>query len=88
MKKSAAIILTAVILALTTASAAIAQYPPQVKGKQIHRSSNDDAIVLPQEDPGTLPLTGANLTLFILVGLSAVTIGTIVVRRSRARRDS
>jgi hypothetical protein len=88
MRKSAAIILTAVILALATASAAVAQYPPHVKGKQIHRSSNQAPLVLPQEDSGNLPFTGADLTLFILVGLSAVAVGTTVVRRSRARRDS
>ena len=91
MRKSLAIIFAAVILALATASAAMAQYPPKVKGNQIqgNRNPSRGPLVLPQQiEPESLPFTGADLTLFMVVGLSAVGIGTLVVKRTRARADS
>ena len=94
MRKSAAIIIAAVVLALTVAGSAAAQYPPKVKGNQIQGNEqptrNEGPLVLPQQvapDDGSLPFTGADLTLFVVAGLSAVGIGMLVVRRTRRRQE-
>ena len=93
MRKSAAIIIAAVILALATVGPAAAQYPPKVKGNQIQGNErptqNEAPLVLPQQaEPESLPFTGADLTLFVVAGLSAVGIGMLVVRRTRRRQES
>jgi LPXTG-motif cell wall-anchored protein len=36
-------------------------------------------------DDSSLPLTGADLTLFVATGAAAIATGTVLVRRSRAR---
>ncbi|HEU4480985.1 MAG TPA: LPXTG cell wall anchor domain-containing protein [Actinomycetota bacterium] len=38
-------------------------------------------------EPGSLPLTGADLTLFAATGLAAVGTGTLIVRRARRSDD-
>jgi hypothetical protein len=40
-----------------------------------------------QAESGTLPFTGADLTLFVVTGVALVGTGTILVRRTRARRS-
>ena len=40
-----------------------------------------------ETQPGSLPLTGADLTLFAATGLAAVGTGTLIVRRARPRSD-
>lgn len=42
--------------------------------------------VLPK--PPNLPFTGADLTLFIITGVAAIATGTVLVRRTRARRQA
>lgn len=93
MRRSAAVIIAGVLLALAVAGPAAAQYPPKVKGNQIQGNEqptrNEAPLVLPQQvEPESLPFTGADLTLFIVAGLSAVGIGMLVVRRTRRRQES
>ena len=38
--------------------------------------------------PSNLPFTGADLTLFIITGIAAIVTGTMLVRRTRARRQT
>jgi LPXTG-motif cell wall-anchored protein len=92
MRKSAAVIVAAVILALSVASSAAAQYPPKVKGNQIQGNEqpqrSEEPLVLPQQTaPDNLPFTGADLTLFVIAGLATVGVGIIVVRRTRRREE-
>jgi hypothetical protein len=47
---------------------------------------NDE--VLGKRPPSNLPFTGADLTLFVITGVAAIATGTILVRRTRARRQS
>ena len=37
-------------------------------------------------DDSVLPITGADLTLFLITGLAAIATGTVLVRRTRAAR--
>jgi LPXTG-motif cell wall-anchored protein len=88
MKKFAVLILALAIVG-SIATAAAAQYPPKVKGNQIqgNEQPTQGPLVLPQQvapnADDTLPFTGADLTLFLVAGLSAVTIGVLVVRRTK-----
>ena len=45
-----------------------------------------DDNILPK--PPNLPFTGADLTLFVITGVAAIATGTILVRRTRARRQA
>jgi LPXTG-motif cell wall-anchored protein len=40
-----------------------------------------------ETEPGSLPLTGADLTLFAATGLAAVGTGALIVRRAKPRSD-
>ena len=39
------------------------------------------------EEPGSLPLTGADITLFAATGVAAVGTGTLILRRTRSKSD-
>jgi LPXTG-motif cell wall-anchored protein len=65
------------------------EQPPVVQPDRINRPgpSNPDVAPTIQERGGTaLPLTGSDITLFVLVGAGAVGLGTIVLRASKARK--
>ena len=84
----------ATFLALSAASMAWAQSEPY---------SNDDPVVKPtlivnDADPGdpplekritccTLPFTGGDVTVYLVFGLVAVSVGTLLVRRTRVGRQ-
>lgn len=81
MRKTVAIIIAAVFLVLVSAGSVLAQYPPDVKGNTIRGEEQPTTVLPDEEGEETLPFTGADVTLFAIAGISAVTIGTLVVRR-------
>lgn len=44
--------------------------------------------ILGKRPPNNLPFTGADVTLFVITGVAAIATGTVLVRRTRARRES
>jgi LPXTG-motif cell wall-anchored protein len=56
--------------------------PPKVEDEIEQRDPGTD----PAERPTTLPLTGADLTAFVLAGSAAFGGGAVLVHRTRARR--
>jgi hypothetical protein len=53
-----------------------------------HSVKPPDDQVLAKRPPSNLPFTGADLTLFVITGVAAIATGTILVRRTRARKQS
>jgi LPXTG-motif cell wall-anchored protein len=90
----ASVILASIGLA-GTALAQTSEQPPEdeVKGEVIGGNQpGPQPGVLPslqprgeEVAPGVLPITGADLTIFVVVGIAAIALGTAIVRRSRAR---
>jgi LPXTG-motif cell wall-anchored protein len=85
----------AIIAMMSLGGVALAQegsgeQPPVVEPNRITQpgpGGNDDVAPSIQERGGTaLPLTGSDLTMFALVGASAVGLGVLVLRVSKARR--
>ena len=85
----------AIIAMMSLGGVALAQegsgeQPPVVEPNRITQpgpSGNDNVAPSIQERGGTaLPLTGSDLTMFALVGASAVGLGVLVLRVSKARR--
>ena len=81
---------TAVLALLCFAGPAFAakNYPPDEPNTQPTRIQRDNprAEVLPsrQERGGVLPFTGAELTLYVVLGAGAILIGTLIVRKARS----
>jgi hypothetical protein len=70
--------------------------PPSVRSKcplQSPLGPNCDPTTIPPPPPppciggNCLPITGADLTLFIATGLAAIATGVALVRRTRSRRE-
>lgn len=83
---------------LWVAGSALAQYPPPPDCPNpadpacvLGNVDTSDPEVLPnfiESDPGVLAVTGADLTLFVVMGGSAILVGTILVRRFRSTRST
>jgi uncharacterized surface anchored protein len=86
MRKFRLTLMAAFVLALLTFGA-VAQaqttggnvQPPGIGGEQI--GSGEAPAARPSAD--TLPFTGADLTLFVVIGLGAIAAGATIVRRTR-----
>jgi LPXTG-motif cell wall-anchored protein len=85
-----------ILASMSLAGAALAQsaeQPPEdeVRGEVIRNEQPEQAPdLLPRGDqpdvaPGVLPFTGADLTLFVVVGAAAVAGGALIVRKARSR---
>jgi LPXTG-motif cell wall-anchored protein len=90
-----------VLASMSLAGAAFAQsaeQPPEdeVRGEVIRNVPPEEeapgvlpSLQQPSEDqevaPEVLPVTGADLTLFVVAGAAAVGLGTLLVRRARSR---
>jgi hypothetical protein len=96
----ATVIVAMILASMSLAGAALAQsaeQPPEdeVRGEVIRNEQPEQAPdVLPTlqqpgegQDfaPGVLPFTGADLTLFVVVGAAAVATGMLIVRRARSK---
>ena len=53
--------------------------PPGIGGEQI----GDEVVPAARPSADTLPFTGADLTLFVVIGLGAIAAGATIVRRTR-----
>ena len=51
---------------------------PNIQGITEDRGVADD-------ESGSLPFTGADITLFVVIGLAAIGTGAVIVRKTRAR---
>lgn len=77
-------------------AAGSAEKPPKVEGKVLNKGPSGGgpgANVLPSFTPSqrgasTLPFTGADVTLFVIVGVAAIGVGTLLVRRTRSARHT
>jgi LPXTG-motif cell wall-anchored protein len=74
--------LSTVALAQPAGGSGPAVDTPGISGETITPQSRDTST-----DSGTLPFTGADVTLFLVIGLSAIGAGTILVRRTRQSRS-
>ena len=84
----AAAALTAVLAGPTAAGATehyVGTPPTKVEGIELIKPVQV-AGVQESRDPGTLPVTGGDLAGMALFGAGAVTLGTVLVRRSRTAR--
>lgn len=61
----------------------------EVLGEQIHNPDAPPAVLpeVTEEAPATLPFTGAQVTLFTVIGLGAIAIGIFLLRRSRVTQE-
>jgi LPXTG-motif cell wall-anchored protein len=55
----------------------------EVKADTVSPAVTQPSSVVSGNQSGTLPFTGADVTLFTIIGLSAIAAGTIMVRRTR-----
>jgi hypothetical protein len=96
----ATVIVAMILASMSLAGAALAQsaeQPPddEVLDEVIRNDQPEQAPDLlpdlqpradqPDVAPGVLPFTGADLTLFVVVGAAAVAGGTLIVRKARSR---
>jgi len=75
-----------VCVLLTFGSVALAQ-----SGGEVNDADVDAETVVPQSrdtNTGTLPFTGADVTLFVVIGLGAIGAGSVLVRRTRKASSS
>jgi membrane-bound metal-dependent hydrolase YbcI (DUF457 family) len=77
----------ALVLMMSPAYAADSgERPPVVKGTIYHRGTSHSILPhvkgLVAARPQTLPFTGADLTLFVVVGVFAVGVGAVLLRRA------
>ena len=93
------VIVAMILASMSLAGAALAQsaeQPPddQVLDEVIRNEQPEGPNLLPELQPrgeqpdvapNVLPFTGADLTLFVVVGAVAVATGTLIVRRARSR---
>jgi len=85
------VVLTMALLLVVMALGAVGQAqtggnvePPGIEGEQI-----GEQVPAPEaRDTGTLPFTGADLTLFVVIGLGAIGVGAMIVRRTRRSNPS
>lgn len=75
---------------LASPSAALAQTEPYTRDEpnvmptRLDRDEPREPTSVPSSrEPGTLPVTGAELTLFVVTGLAAIKTGATLVRRSK-----
>ena len=52
--------------------------PPGIGSEEVDPSVRSES-----PSSGTLPFTGADLTLFVVIGLGAIGAGTLIIRRTR-----
>ena len=99
MRTRASIMIGLLVAALAVvffAGTALAQEDPyEDVGPDIHQRFGPDVADDTQErgqtppaSEGTLPFTGADLTLFLATGLAAIGTGTVIVRRARSAERS
>jgi LPXTG-motif cell wall-anchored protein len=91
MMRSVRLIITAVFVfaLMSLGSVALAQstggnvQPPGIGGEQINPSAEEES-----RPAGTLPFTGADLTLFVAIGVGAIGAGSMMIRRTRKARSA
>ena len=92
MRRLRLVVVTAFVIALLgVSSAAFAQSggnvePPGIGGEQLGRGEAP-APAAERSSEGVLPFTGADLTLFVVIGLGAIGAGTVMMRRTRKARS-
>jgi LPXTG-motif cell wall-anchored protein len=87
--RSVRLIITAVFVfaLMSLGSVALAQstggnvQPPGIGGEQVNPS------VKSEQPAGTLPFTGADLSLFVAIGVGAIGAGSMMIRRTRKARS-
>jgi LPXTG-motif cell wall-anchored protein len=89
MRSMKILLTTALVCVLMSlGSVAFAQQPAGGSGPEVNPPGIEGETITPQTEDtstesGTLPFTGADVTLFLVIGLSAIGAGTILVRRTR-----
>lgn len=58
--------------------------PPNVQPNELNR---DSEVLGGAEDNGVLPFTGAQMTLFVVVGFAAIGLGAMAIRVARTKRS-
>lgn len=72
------------------------EYPPDVGGTGQGEVDDDDGALGGAEEgagaaeggQGNLAVTGAEVTMYVLIGLAAIGLGTLIVRQTRTKADS
>jgi hypothetical protein len=59
---------------------------PDIQGEELGQPEQRGATTNPRGS--ALPFTGADITLFAVIGLSAIVAGTLLVRRTRVRETA
>lgn len=73
---------------MSLSSVALAQYAPEPpKGDIIQKHPTAPDVGGPSTNSSTLPFTGADVVVILLVGFAAIGTGTVLVRRSRGREE-
>lgn len=91
--KALAVAMLASLLLVMVSAAALAQEesgtvrgntePPEVQADTVNQAPAEV-----QGGANTLPFTGADITLFVIIGVAAIGTGTLIVRRTRASEAS
>jgi LPXTG-motif cell wall-anchored protein len=90
MMRSVRLVITAafVFVLMSLGSVALAQstggnvQPPGIGGEQVDPSATEES------PAGTLPFTGADLSLFVAIGVGAIGAGSMMIRRTRKARSA
>jgi hypothetical protein len=92
MRSLKLLILTVVVLGALSAGTALAQSGGQVpnpRGPEIKGTGQVSTPAVEDEGaPSSLPFTGADITLFLAIGLGAIGTGMYLVRTSRSRQEA
>lgn len=86
MRSTKILLTTALVFVLMSLSAVALAQPAGGSGPAVEPPDIESEAINPQSDDtgsGTLPFTGADVTLFLVIGLSAIGAGTVLVRRTR-----
>jgi LPXTG-motif cell wall-anchored protein len=76
-------ILTCVVMLVGSSLALAQDESGTVKGNNQGPEVKAETVE-PAAQPNTLPFTGADVTLFVAIGLAAIGTGTLIVRRTRS----
>lgn len=83
----AASLLLLAMMSLSSVALAQRAYPPDVRGDIIQKHPTTPDVGGPSTNSSTLPFTGADVVLILLVGFAAIGTGTVLVRRFRVREE-
>lgn len=81
-----ALVLGALVIALSATTASAQEYPPDTGGTVVTRA-DDPGVEVAGSSATRLPNTGTDASTYVLIGVAAVSLGLLIVVGTRRRAD-